>query len=200
LVLFPGVKFRVRLERIVTNLSLFAAALFGGSKAAVNWLHTAYYEMFEYYLSKGAFVGREERNLHAIALLTPRRFTAIPSWTKDDTWEGRYLEMHRFFYLNFLALREEMWDVMRYIPYAPLFQDVPSDDRCAGSSHEGFAAHVFRCLSSLRYWVENLCEEAAYGFKRVIRQLRRDPLHESSTDDEFYGNQDISEIDLWSQE
>jgi hypothetical protein len=144
------------------------AAFFGGTQAAVNWFNDAYYDLVDYYLARGAFVGREERNFHALAYLAPRRFTAIPGWYHEYTPSpGRIWQIHMYFYRNFLARREEMWKMLRFIPRPTLFVDVPYDQSCMADRavfsilKEGF--------NSIFVQLENWCSEAIYHVRKFLR-------------------------------
>lgn len=58
--------------------------------------------------------------MHALAMLFPRRFTAIPSWTMEDEALRILWGAHRWYHLNFLAARKDMWSSMRFVPHVPL--------------------------------------------------------------------------------
>ena len=105
--------------------------------------------------------------MHALAMLFARHFTVVPSWMMEEEALRILWGVHRWYYLNFLAARQDMWSSMRFVPHAPYFADVPFDDRC--EPKPGLAQWFERTQRDWKYRIKNICSEGLYRLRKMFR-------------------------------
>jgi len=80
-----------------------AAGFFGGSASSMIWFAETYYKHFDQWVWQESYIGREENCIHALTMLYPSLFVAIPSYKAICTGKQYYY----YYFRNFLASAHE---------------------------------------------------------------------------------------------
>src|SRR5262245_781147 len=136
--------------------------------------------------------------MHALAMLFPRRFTVVPSWIMEDEAMRILWGVHRWYYLNFLALRRDMWSSMRFVPRAQLFSEVPFDTRC--EARPGISLRLARTWGDWKDWVRNLQSEIFHRLGKILDSGSRvDEVNEAkSLFKHAVQTAGLEYVDIWS--
>jgi len=72
------------------------ATIFGGGKEALLRYHDLYYEMVEYFIQTGRFIGKDQSILNSVYLLNPTLFELVEKGPCKDPWFylQDYLELY----------------------------------------------------------------------------------------------------------
>ena len=62
------------------------ATIFGGGKEALLRYHDLYYEMVEYFIQTGRFIGKDQSILNSVYLLNPDLFELVKPGSCKDPW------------------------------------------------------------------------------------------------------------------